>query len=108
MGLILYECPPDFPRKIPGFLEVDGLTVSADGKRLAKIKHAKKEFAYRIRDGVSELNLAGGEDEDGFVGFFIVSPWSWSARLVHKQKALYDRVGKILLQAGARIWNEKK
>jgi hypothetical protein len=108
MALILYECPPDFPSKIPGLLEAEGLTVSSDGNRLAKIQHAKKEFAYRICDGASELNLAGGEEEDGFVGFFIVSPWSWSPRLVRKQKALYDRVGKILLQSGARIWNEKK
>ncbi len=106
MALILYECPADFPKKIPDVLAAEGLSVSGDGKRWAKIEYGKNEFAYTISDGVSQLNLTVGEDDDGFVGFFVFSPWSWSPKVVLKQRAFHHRITTALLGAGACVWHE--
>src|SRR5438105_2429739 len=107
MALILYECPSDFSKNIPNVLAAEGISISGDGKRWAKIKYAKNEFAYTISDGVSQLSLSGGEDDDGFVSFFVFSPWNWKPKAVLKQREFHHRITTALLRAGAHVWHEK-
>lgn len=106
MSLVVYQCPPDFPTKIPDILSAVGLTAIRTHKRVVAVRPGNRDFAYVISDGVSELGLSGGEESEGAVYFFVALPWSWRPKVIRTRRALYDRVKNAFIVAGAEIWTE--
>ena len=99
----IYSCSAEFPPKIPIIFAAEGLSARFDAQRFPRLTDRESGFVYRVTDDRCVVDVAGTQEKDGTVAFYVTGRGCLNPFLRRRSRQFQDRVVAVLLREGAHV-----